>query len=218
MRVIGFQRAVALLLLTIFFVVSGFYGFYYLNKDISKVQRELSLNQSDIAEMSDNIDRLRSGLEKFTTQKTTFEKIRKQGFFDPQNRVETRQRLNAMQKESRLLSAKYVIRSATTDKNEIAKEAGYKILNTNINFTLDAIEDSDIYNFIYLLNYGFPGQISITELTMTRDKEITIPRLQQIGVGDLKPIIKGDLKVNWRTMVPDDSLSISSQDQDKEGM
>ena len=212
-RVIGLQRVLILVLLAVLLGALFFYGMFVLKPEIVREQRELALNQSKISEMTANMDKLVQGMELFTEQKEEFEVIQKYGFFDPQNRVLARQHLNLMQKESRLLSAKYTIKPAVTEKNKIALEAGYKVLNTDIEFILEAIEDLDIYNFIYLLNYGFPGQISIKELKISRDQEVTQPLLRQIGVGKATPLVKAVFLVNWRTMVADDSLSISSEEE-----
>ncbi len=208
-KVIGFKKALSLILLAFLLVVLAVYWLYALTPDIKKKQRQLAINSSEVSQMADNIDALIKGVDQFEQQKTVFEKIKKLGFFDPQNRPETRQRLSAMQKESRLLSAKFSISSAKTEKSEKATEAGYKILNTEIVLTLGAIEDADIYKFVYLMNYGFPGQITINQLNMTRDVEVTQPILRQIGVGESKPLVIAVLSVNWRTMVPDSSLAIT---------
>lgn len=210
-RVIGLRRFLLLAFLGGFLVVLFLYGQYILQPELIQQQRRLSSNQSEVNEMKTNMDKLVKGISLFEEQKNKFNIVRQYGFFDQQNRVETRQRLNAMQKESRLLSAKYTIKQATTEESDIAKEAGYKILNTEISFVLASVEDLDIYNFIYLMNYGFPGQISIEELTISRDKEVTQPLLRQIGVGEAKPLVQANLKVSWRTMVVDESLSVSEQ-------
>ncbi len=211
-RIVGFQRILSILLLLGFLVLTFWYSVYYLKPEMAKAQGELSLNQSEISEKTENMKALREGVEKFTYQKDAFEKIQKYGFFDPQDRVEARQRLNAMQKESRLLSAKYTIKSAESEENKTLEEAGYKLLNTEIVFELEAIEDIDVYTFMYLLNYGFPGHVSIESWSLERDKEVTQAMLRQIGTFGVQPLVKAVVKVNWRTSVKGKTQSSSDQE------
>lgn len=200
-----------MILLLLFLAI---YWVYVLKPDIQDNKRQLAMNTSEVAEMNESLNDLMIGIEKFKQQKSVFEKVQKFGFFDSQNRPEARQRLVAMQKESRLLSTRFSIKSAEEEKNKKAKEAGYKILNTDIDLTLEALEDNDIYHFVYLMNYGFPGQILIKELTIKRDTEITQPVLRQVGLGESGPLVSAVLRVNWRTMVPDTSLAISIGQED----
>jgi len=213
-RIIGMQRFLLLLILGGMLAGLFLYDWYVLKPDLLKHQRELSANHSAINEMRTNMDNIVQGMALFEEQKSQFEDVRQYGFFDLQDRVATRKRLNAMQKESRLMSAKYTIKQAVIEEGGPAEEAGYKLLNTEIIFSLSGLEDMDIYNFIYLLNYGFPGQISIDSISISRDKEVTEPLLRQIGVGGSEPIVKANLKVRWHTMVEDKSLSAS----DREGV
>lgn len=215
-RVIGFQKILTLILLAFFTAVFFFYGTYVLAPQIQDSKKQLSVNKGEISQLTEDINKLVEGIKTFESQKQAFERIKEVGFFDPQNRLETRQRLNEMQKESRLLSAKFSINSAVTEPNKLAREAGHKILNTEISFTLDALEDIDIYNFIYLMNYGFPGQILITDLAITKEQDITQPLLRKIGNGDYVPLVKAELKANWRTMVPDTSIEINDEDTQEE--
>lgn len=210
-RVIGFQKILILIVLAAVLVLAALYNFYILKPSSILVERELRQNKSEISEVQTNMDNLVQGLAKFEGQKQKFETVRKYGFFDPQNRVQTKQRFNVMQKEAQLLSARYTIKPAQIEKNEKVAEAGYKIVNTEIDLSLEALEDGDIYNFLYLLNYGFPGQVSITSLDLSRDVEITQPLLRQIGVGEASGLVKATFRLNWRTMLPDETLSVSGQ-------
>ena len=206
-RLIGIRRILAIVLLAAFLVILFLYNSVLMKPDIRQMQQELARSKAEVAEMGVNIDKLMQGIELFKSQESEFLQIQKFGFFDDQDRVEARRRLNLMQKESRLLSAKYTIMQAVDQENEKAQEAGYKEIATEISFELEALDDTDIYNFIYMLNYGFPGQVSITSLAMSREKEITQPLLRKIGVGETEPLVKAGLKVNWTTMIPDGTLS-----------
>lgn len=215
-RGIGINRFFGLLVLAGLSLFLAFYSFYTLQPNLKTTELELNQSRTEVVEMTDNLDGLATGMNQFEEQKNLFEKVQAMGFFDPQNRQETRQRISAMQRESRLVSARFNIKPAVAEENEKAAEAGYKIINTDMEFTLEGVEDSDIYSFVYLVNYGFPGQILIKEFSVERVKAITPELIRQIGVIDPDPVVvTGKLKVNWRTMVPDQSITISEENADE---
>ncbi len=209
MKVVGLNKILLILLLAAFLVLAFLYSQYVLGPSLKKQQSLLSVSKAEISEMTNNLTLLSEGLEKFELQKDDFEKIRHLGFFNPQNRVEAKQIITAMQRESRLRIKTYTIKPAVSITNEKSREAGYKVLNTDMDFNLEAIEDADIYKFIYILNYGFPGQVIIKNFSISREVDITQPLLRKIGVGQSEPIIEATLSISWQTMVPDEALSVS---------
>ena len=86
-----------------------------------------------------------------------------------------------------------------------AKDANYKMVATDIQFDLEAIEDVDIYKFLYVLTYGFPGQVVVNDFTVSRDVEVTQPLLRRIGSGQSEPIVQSSVRISWYTMVPEDN-------------
>lgn len=210
-KTIGFNKAVLIFLLALFCVLAFGYTHQILQPGLIKKQRMLSGNKSEISRMRSDLDKLTAGMDKFEQQKADFETVQKLGFFDPQNRVMAKQRIVAIQRESRLLSAKYTIKPAESITGEKLSEVGYKILKTDIDFTLEALEDADIYKFIYILNYGFPGQVLIKNISMSRDKEITQPLLRKIGVGQPEAIVKATVSISWQTIVPDETIAVTGR-------
>lgn len=211
-RAIGFQKVFLILLLGVAVVALAYYTLSVAQPSLNENQRELGKNKAEIDEMIMNTDKLTQGFAQFQEQKDVFQQVQELGFFDTQNRLEARARFVAMQEESELISAKFNIKPAVVAENAKAKEAGYKVLNTEIDFNLEAIEDKDIYRFLHLLNYGFPGQVIITEFNMKRETEITAPILRQIGVGQPPPLVRALVRMKWQTMVQDDTLSSGNND------
>lgn len=213
LRVVGIQKIFFILILLSLVGFGFLYNSRYLEPKNLENKRELGRNQSDISETTENLDQLLQGMGQFAEQEADYKKIEAVGFFDSQNRVETRKRLNLMQQESRLIAAKYAIKPAVTQKNKKAQEAGYRVIETEIGFTLEAIEDADIYKFIYLLNHGFPGYIAIESMDISREKKVTQPLLRKIGAGTPEVMVKADMKVRWLTMIPDPDVKPGSDDQ-----
>jgi len=217
-KAIGYNKVFLIGLLSACLVAVFLYNQRFLKPDLDKKNRILRTNSSEISEMTDNLNKLSEGLQKFEKQKADFERVQNLGFFDSQNRVEARQIITEIQQESRLLSAKYQISPAQSVGNKMAQEAGSKILTTAIKFDLEAIEDSDIYKFIYILNYAFPGQLAINDFSMSREVEVTQPILRKIGVGQAEALVKASMSVTWKTMVPDESLSVTGDSSNQGGV
>ncbi len=209
-RQLGIQKVIILLLMAITLVVIYFYGVMTLGPKTVNIERQLRVERSEFNQVSDNLINLRTSIEKFDVQKDKFTNLETLGFFDPQNRVEITRRLNEMQQQSGLLSARYSINPAETEESQLALEAGYKILNTKIEFNLQAILDEEIYEFLYLLNYGFPGHVSIENLEISKDKLVTPTLLQKIGAGEAESIIQARLEVILRTLVEDPAIKIQN--------
>jgi hypothetical protein len=210
---LGTQKLVILAVLVLILGAIYFYGIAILGPQNDVVDRQLRASQAEFSEVTGNMDRLVSDLDYFDKHKDQFKDLEILGFFNSQNRLEVRARLNEMEVESRLISSLYNANSAEVEENEKATKAGYKIVKTPIEFNLEAIEDADIYKFIYLLNYGFAGHISITELSLVRNKKITPTLLQKIGNGELVSVVTANLKIELRTMV-EDPLASSALDNE----
>lgn len=208
-KAIGINKFFLLLLLAVFIALAVFYNYQIITPDVTKLNRQVMTNKSEVSQMTQDLNSLTAGLEKFAQQKDAFEKVRRLGFFDPQNRVVAKQLITNIQRDSRLMTAKYTIKPAENLDDEKAREAGYKILSTDIDFILEALDDADVYKFVYLINYGFPGQVIINKLNIERDMEITQPLLRRIGVGQAQPIIKATFEVTWKTMVADETISVT---------
>lgn len=213
---IGIQRLFILLCLLLVSVISYIYGDVMLEPKNVATERALRSHKSEISRMTQNMENLRSSIEKFEVQKDKFENLKTLGFFDSQDRLVLRERLNNIKSESGLLSAQYTVNSAVVEKNDKAYEAGYKIFNTPINFSLSALNDKEIYKYVYLLNYGFPGQVTINELSIVKSVDVSPTLLRKIGSGDFVPVIQASLSINLRTLVEDPDAQINRSERQGE--
>ncbi|MEM9469752.1 MAG: hypothetical protein AAF988_06275 [Pseudomonadota bacterium] len=204
----GSQRIFLILLLVGLCGGIYFFNTQMLAPSIKKNEREVRKLRSELREMTDNTNKLSQGIELFNEQREKFAEIDRNGFFNTQNRIEARTMLDAMQEESRLKGARYNIKPAVRESSDELRDAGYHILRTDIDFELGAVQDSDIYEYIYLLNHGFPGIITIKNLEIEKIEEVTQPLLRNIGMNaQFNPILRARFVVEWRTMVPDTTLS-----------
>jgi len=214
LKLIGLDKVVMIALVAGFAIGGYFYNTNILSPSILKKERELRQDKSNLSKLRKDTNRLVSGVELFEQQKAEFETIQASGFFDSQNRVITQTKLDAMGRESRLESLRYSINPAREISNRKLKDAGYKILETEILFDIGAIDDTDISTFLYLLNHGFPGQVIISSVEMIKKQKLTQPLLRNIGLdANFSPLVTAKVKAVWKTMVPDTSVEVENEGQ-----
>ncbi len=215
-KLIGIGRLFIIISLGLLLALLVVYYHFSAVPVLSDVSKELRKNNSEISNISNDLDELKNGMEEFKGRQDEFLALKDQyDFFNPQDRVQARRQLNVIRDLSRVTSAQYNIRPAVTEEKQSLRDAGYKLLSTPIEFTLKAIEDKDIYTYLYHLNFSFPGMLIIDEISISRDEEVTQPLLRDIGTGreDIRALVTATVKTSWRTVVPDPSISIEEEGQ-----
>jgi hypothetical protein len=204
---IGMKKFILILILAVFAVGGYFYNSSIFASQITKEERQNRQVKSKLSKIKKDTDDLVAGLVKFEKQKEVFSFIDDAGFFDDQNRVVARRRIEAMQAEANLKTFRYSLSPAETISDEALSKTGYKILNSNLELNLGAVDDTDIYSFVYMLSHGFPGQVIISDVSIKKEQNITQPLLRNIGVNaDYDPLVTAVINAQWQTMVPDDSF------------
>jgi len=106
----------------------------------------------------------------------------------------------------------YSISPAETKTTKALQDAGYKILDSNIEFVIGAVDDTDVYKFLYLLMHGFPGQVTITDIDMSKQLNLTQPLIRNIGMdAPHEPLVRAIIVAQWRSMVPDTSFVVENE-------
>ena len=209
---IGIQKIAFILFLTFLAVGGYFYNTKILTRDIIMTERKARSVQANLNKMTADTEKLIQGVELFNEQKAEFITVQKSGFFDDQDRVITKKRLDEIQLATRLKTFRYNISPAIDVTSSKLNEAGYKMLSTSIELDLGAIDDTDIFKFLYLFNHGFPGQIIISNITMEKEQNITQPLLRNIGLkGSFQPLVSSKVIAKWFTMVPKNTESKNNE-------
>ncbi len=177
-----------------------------------QTQNVLNGVQSETSTMQTEIEKMRADFIVAEKQKVFFDSIKRRGFFNNQDRVLARERFDTLQKLSKIISARYEIRAANIISDESADKTGYVVMESPIVVSLSAIDDLDVYRFIYYLNYGFPGHITIDNVTIERKLPVTSELLKLIGTGTPPEIITAKLDINWRTMAKKDEVLTGTTD------
>lgn len=207
MNGISFKQILLLAILLGLVAGGYYYSYIYLAPAKLSIQREAGVEQGKISSMRQEMADLQAGYDKFVDIKDDYDQIQGIGFFDDQNRLEAQKLIRVIQEQSRVISAKYSIKPLDEEDNESAKAAGKILVATNADFIIQAVEDADIYNFIFMLTEGFPGHIEIQQFNIKKLKDVTQPLLRQIGSGKATALVEATMKVTWRTLKDDPSAS-----------
>lgn len=206
---IGIKRA-----LLLFILGGGLMALFAANElvlkpKIEESRMQMNASTAELQRLQGEVSKMRADFETFETQKAFFDTISRMGFFNDQDRVLARERFDTMQKLSKIISARYEIKAANILTGETSPDTGFVVMESPITVELAAVDDLDVYRFIYYLNYGFPGHITINNLDIERKAEITPNVLKEIGTGNPPQVVSAKMELDWRTMARKEAIQPS---------
>lgn len=198
---IGLKKTIILAVLVL--TLAGLAAIYELSlvPKVTEARQKLDAVNAEVASLQSDVDEMRADFVLFQKEKKLYDDIERMGFFNNQDRVLARERFDTLQKLSKVISARYEIKSANVVEVGNPESVEYVVLESPISVELSALDDLDAYRFIYFLNYGFPGHITIENMSMARTEEVTAEILKRIGTGSPPQMVNAKLSVMWRTMV-----------------
>lgn len=201
-QILGAKRVLtlAILFLVNIALAAALYTIFIPEK--TQTEQELRVTKAAVASRRGEIQTMQTEYQQIQQQKSLFGDLEKARFFTTQDRVEARRMIEAIQGTSKVLSAKYAIGAAEVLENEQASAAGHVILHSPLSVNIDALDDMDIYNFIYWMENAFPGHAAVTSLTLERQLDIDEVTLRQIGNGVPTVLVNANIDFDWSTMVP----------------
>ena len=201
-HILGRRRLVILGILTgICVLLSGFY-LVVLFPQVSAADRTLRGLRGDVSGMEEKSRSLRAAFEGFQANKPDYDRIEQVGFFNPQDRLLIRERFQSMKKQAGVNSARYEIEPAQVVANPEVEDAGYRVLQSRMDITVDAADDRQIYAFLYALGNEFPGRISMVEITITRMvNNLTDVALAGLTSPTATPLVRGSIMADWYSLV-----------------
>lgn len=205
--IIGTRRLFILGALVAVNAVMAAATYLYLIPDNEKTTKNLSSTKAEISSKQSDTERLRNEYDLILKQKAAIEDLKATGFLEPQDRVLARDRIEAIQAHSRVLRANYTIEPVRIEENAEAAKSNQVILSSMIKTDIDALDDLDFMNFVYWLENGFMGQVTVTNIELQRVNDVNDVTLRQIGTGAPVAIVKGKVDFEWRTMVPRDDAA-----------
>lgn len=201
-KILGFRRVITLaIMVAVNLVLAGaLYTLILPQKD--KTEQELRNTRSAVNARRNEVATLKNEYEMIQEQKNLFENLQDAGFFTTQDRIDARKTIEQIQLESKVLAARYDIQAIEVRENTLAAGADHVILHSPIKVTLDALDDIDIYSFMYWAQNAFPGHVGIDSLTVQRRMDVDEVTLKQIGTGIPVVLVSATVDFSWNTMVP----------------
>lgn len=206
-RILGLKRIILLGLLVVLNVLLAAAVYLYMNPQEVKKQRELQGVQGEIATLSDDISRMQIEFDDIERQKSRFQELVNDGFFRDQSRREAEELIRRIQVSSNVVTASASIASGEVVDDEEAAKAGYKILKSPVSLTIEALDDVDVYRYLYMVQRYFPGYITYEKLTMERMAAVDASVLRALASGATVPLVKASINMTWQTMIPDPNAS-----------
>ncbi len=210
-KILGPKRVGILFILIILNVIfsAGVYAYLLPQKiekerDMRRMRGQISTVEADIANMQVEFGQLE-------LQQAEFDELKKRGFFSTQGRREAEKMFLRIQEEAGVVSAVASIQSGALIEDDEAAKSNHQILESAIEIRVDAVEDADIFKYIYLLETYFPGHISLKEITLERRADISSTVLRSIASGVSPALVRANMLVSWKTMIPQSENSANGQ-------
>ncbi len=201
-RVLGKSRVIILVVLVTVNVLVAYGVYGYLMPDSAKKERELRMVRSQVSTLRTDISRLSVEFSQLETQRSEFEALKEKGFFSKQGRREAELLFEAIQKQAGVISAVANIRSGEFEESEESAKADHVVLRSPIEVRVEAMDELNIYKYIDLVERVFPGHVSVQNITMKREKEVTGALLRSISSGASPVLVSAKIDLMWRTMIP----------------
>lgn len=205
-KILGTKRIVVIVALLAINALFAAGVYLYYAPEMLHAERRYRGHRAKISSLQSDIDRLQIEFDQLEAQRAQFEELKEKGFFGSQFRRQAEKVLEKIQQESGVISAVASIDSGTVEENEEAKKAEHKILRSPITIKIQAVDDVDVYRYIYLMENVFPSHVALTNITLTRKGDLSSTVLRGIVGGTNPPLVNADLKFVWRTMIPESEI------------
>jgi hypothetical protein len=205
-RILGVKRILVLLVLV---VLNGLFAtgvYLYLMPQKLQKERDLSGVRGQIGTLQGDIDRLQIEFDQLEAQQAQFDILNERGFFSSQGRRQAEKTLENIQKQAGVISAVASIKSGTVEDSEEAQKAAHKILVSPISIQVEALDDVDVFRYLFLLEKFFPGHLTITNINVERTSDISGPVLRSIASGSNPALVTASIEMLWRTMIPESEV------------
>lgn len=208
--ILGIQRVALLIGLLVLNLIGFGLAHFFIGPSASALERSVSVNRSEGSRIQAEIESLQDQFVQLDTQQVVFNTLKERDFFEPQGRRDAEKILREVQERSGVFSAKVGISAASVKPNEIAQRASHSVLKSPVNITVQAFDDLNIFQYIYILRENFPGYLSIDKFSLSRPRDVDANFLRDITLQEGAAPLQASLEMTWSTMVPDDVAGVDN--------
>lgn len=206
--VIGIRRMFLLGVLVILNASIGALVYLYLIPMQDDLDNKQTRVERDVRNLRHDLEKIKIEFEQLDEQQSRFDDLKATGFFDAQDRSKAKEIFNAIQDESKVISAVVSVKSGVVEDNPEAQKAKHKILYSPIEVEIEAFDDSDIYRYLDLLQANLPGYLSIDQVDISRTRDISPAVLRAIASGSNPILVESRIKMSWRTIIPESQVIV----------
>ena len=203
-KVLGTRRIAILAVLLAFNGIMGYIVYMHLAPQQIIKERELRSTRGQVSTLTADIDDLQIEFDQLDDQRDEFEQLKKDGFFDGQSRRKAELVFQKIQERSGVISAVVSVNAGSFEESEEAKKAEHVILSSPITVRIEAVNDLDVYRYLYLVNEFFPGHVSMKKMRLERAGNVNGTILRALSGGKKPALVTADIELTWRTMIPDE--------------
>lgn len=201
-HVIGVKKSLMVLGLVAVNILLCAVVYLYLQPQQAIEKQKLAQISTEVSTLRSDIARMQLEFEQIEAQKEEFQNLEKDGFFKDQSRRQAQDVFKAIQQKSGVNVAIANISAGKIEENEDAKKTNYNVLKSEVDLKIEAVNDVDIYHYLFLIEHYFPGHAAIESFNVKREADITGTVLRGIASGANPALVKADIKMLWRTMIP----------------
>lgn len=212
-RILGTKRVLTLVILVALNAAFAVGVYMYLGPESVKKNNELMGMRGQIATVVGDIERMQLEFDQLEDQQAAFDVLKEDDFLKPMNRRQAELLIEKITKEVGVKSAVASIQRGHIEQNDEAQKAAYRVLVSEVKIYIKAVEDIDVYRYIYYVNKLFPGHISIDGLEISRKMDVNGAVLRSIASGNVPELVEAQVDISWRTMVPE----AEAREQEEEG-
>ncbi len=210
-RVLGAKRIFLLFILISLNVVFAAAVYGYMMPERLKSDTELRNLRSQISTVETDISRLQIEFDQLEEQQEQFKALEKDGFFRSQGRRAAEDLLLRIQEDSRVISAVVSIAPGKIEGHHEAEKAAHKLLVSQIEVKIEAMDDIEVYRYLYLLEKTFPGHVKVDDIDLKRVQNVNAAVLRSIATGESPALVEANIKLSWRTMIPESQVRASQR-------
>jgi len=201
-QVLGIKRIIVLVILVAMNAALAAGVYMYVQPEKLKKQRQLSSMKSKVSQVRNDIDRIQVEFRQLEEQQEEFDRLKESGFFTKQERNKAQRIFEDIQTRSKVVSAVASIDRGSLEKNDESDKAEHVMLVSPVKVTIEALDDIDVFRYLYLLKQSFPGHMQLEKVNLERRGNITNPVLRSIVSGKNPELVKASIELTWWSMIP----------------
>lgn len=201
-NILGIRRIILLAVLVALNGLMAAVIYNYLSPETQKSEALLRNVTSENQRLQINIMRMHDEFKQIDNLKDRFAKLRADGFFSEQDRRSAEARLTTIKEQSGVNSALVSIASAQAERTGLADQAKHRIMVTDMDIEITALDDVSVYRYWNLMKSKFPGHVQLESFSIRRINELDQNALTMVANGQNIDVVRAEMAVKWRTLLP----------------